>query len=159
MFWIEVENKHILFGVFYRPPNSESIYTGTIEDSIHSAVDTGINDIIITGDFNLNVLNNPSFQKVKTLCNQFALHQSINEPTHFTENSSSGIDLILVSNKYHLVLSGVGDPFLNQEVRYHCPIYGVFKFSKPKQNTYTRHIWSSGRGNYELLRQKASNTD
>ena len=159
--WIEVENKskHILFGVFYRPPNSDSIYYGTIEDSIHLAVDTGINDIIITGDFNLNVLNNPSFQKVQTLCNQFALHQSINEPTHFTEHSSSSIDLILVSNKDHLVLSGVGDPFLNQEVRYHCPIYGVFKFSKPKHNTYTRHIWSYDRGNYELLRQKATNTD
>ena len=53
----------------------------------------------------------------------------------------------------------MGDPFLNQEVRYHCPIYGVLKFSKPKQNTYTRHIWSYDRGNYELLRQKASNTD
>ena len=133
--WIEVENKHILFGVFYRPPNSESIFTGTIEDSIHSAVDTEINDIIITGDFNLNVLNNPSFQKVKTLCNQFALHQSINEPTHFTENSSSSIDLILVSNKDHLVLSRVGDPFLNQEVDITVPFTAYLNFPNTDWNS------------------------
>ena len=90
----------------------------------------------------MNVLNNQSFQKVQTLCNQFALHQSINEPTHFTEQLSSSVDLILVSDKDYLVLSRVRDPFLNQEVRYHCPIYCVFTFSKPKQNTNTQHIWS-----------------
>ena len=125
--------------MFYRPPNSDSIYYGTIEESIHLAVDNSINDIIITGDFNMNIKNNPSFQKV-----QFALHQSINEPTHFTEQLSSRIDLILVSDKDHLVLSGVGDRFLNQEVRYHCPVYCVilFTFSQPKQNTNTQHIWS-----------------
>ena len=36
----------------------------------------------------------------------------------------------------HLLLSGVGDPFLNQELRYHCPIYGIFKFSKPRVKTF-----------------------
>ena len=120
-----------MFGVFYRPPNSDSIYYGTIKDSIHLAVDTGINDIIITGDFNLNVLNNPSFQKVQTLCNQFALHQSINEPTHFTEHSSSSIDLILVSNKDHLVLSGVGDPFLIKRFDITVPFTAYLNFLNP----------------------------
>ena len=144
---------------FYRPTNLDSSYYETIEGSIHLAVDTGINDIIIAGDFNLNVQSNTYFQKVQILCNQFARHQSKNESTHITEHSSPSSNLILVSNKNHLVLSGVGDPFLNQEVLYQCPIYSMFEFSKPKQNTYTRHIWSYDRGNYELLRQKTSNTD
>ena len=71
-------------------------------------------------------------RKIESLCTQFSLHQTINQHTHFTEHSSSLIDILLVINKDHLILSGVGDPFLNQEIRYHCPIYSIFKFSKPK---------------------------
>ena len=57
--WIEIANNHkrILFGLFYRPPNSNANYYSNIEDSLSLAVDTGINDIIVTGDFNLNLLN------------------------------------------------------------------------------------------------------
>ena len=55
--WIELTLKHkyILFGLFYRPPNSDSTYFTSIEDSIHLAVDTGIQDIVVTGDFNFNM--------------------------------------------------------------------------------------------------------
>ena len=57
--WIEIANntKHALFGVYYRPPNSDSTYYTSIEDSLHLARDTGINDVIITGDFNFNLLH------------------------------------------------------------------------------------------------------
>ena len=56
----------------------------------------------------------------------------------------------------HLLLSGVGDPFLNQDLWYHCPIYGIFKFSKPKFKTFSRHVWYYERGNFNFLRDKAS---
>ena len=68
----------------------------------------------------------------------------------------NNIDIVLVSNKDHLLLSGVGDPFLNQDLRYDCPIYGIFKFSKPKFKTFSRHVWYYERGNFNLLRDKAS---
>ena len=54
--WLELTNnhKHVLFGLFYSPPNSNSNYFSDIEDSIALAVDSpGISEIIITGDFNL----------------------------------------------------------------------------------------------------------
>ena len=120
------------------------------------AVDTDISDIIITGDLNLNILSPLTSRKIEAFCSQFSLRQSITEPTHFTEHSSSLIDILLVSNKDHLILSGVGDPFLNQKVRYHCPIYGIFKFSKPKVKTFMRHICIYEQGDYDLLRDKAS---
>ena len=156
--WIELAENHtrILFGVFYRPPSSDATYFLNIEDSIALAVDTGISDIIVTGDFNLNMLNIRTSRKIESLCIQFSLYQSIDQPTHFTENSSSLIDIVLVSNKDHLLLSGVGDPFLNQDLRYHCPIYGIFKFSKPKFKTFSRHVWYYEQGNFNLLRDKAS---
>ena len=140
--WIELtlKHKHILFGVFYRPPNSEAVIFSAIEDSINLAVDSGVNDIIITGDFNLNMQNVQSARKITSLCEQLSLVQSIEEPTHFTETSSSLIDLLLVNNNEHLILSGVGDPFLHQDIRYHCPVFGVFNFRKPKCLSFKRRI-------------------
>ena len=87
------------------------------------------------------------------------MHQLLTDPSHFTEHSSSLLDLILVSNKEHLILHGVGDPFLDQQLRYHCPIYGFCKFSKPKAKAFTRHIWMYNNGNFGLLREKASSFD
>ena len=99
--WIELVNnhKHILFGLFYRPPNSDANYYTNIENSLALAVDTGISDIIITGDLNLNLLNPQTSRKIYSLCTQFSLFQSVTQPTHFTENSSSLIDVILVTIK------------------------------------------------------------
>ena len=126
--WIELslKHKHILFGVFYRPAYSEAVIFSAIEDSINLAVDSGVNDIIITGNFNLNMQNVQSARKITSLCEQLSLVQSIEEPTHFTETSSSLIDLLLVTNNEHLILSGVGDPFLHQDIRYHCPVFWSF---------------------------------
>ena len=55
------------------------------------------------------MLNIRTSRKIEALCIQFSLYQSIDQPTHFTENSPSLIDIVLVSNKDHLLLSGVGD--------------------------------------------------
>ena len=159
--WIELtlKHKHILFGLFYRPPNSDSTYFTSIEDSIHLAVDTGIQDIIVTGDFNFNMLSAQLSAKIKNLCEEFSLTQTINQPTHFTEHPSSLLDIILTSNDNHLIFSGVGDPFLSQDLRYHCPVFAVLNFSKPRGKSYVRTTWSYDRGDYNLLKQKASLTD
>ena len=53
----------------------------------------------------------------------------------------------------------MGDRFLNQELRYHCPVYGILKFSKPKFKTFLRHVWYYDRGNFNLLREKATTMD
>ena len=49
--WIEVilNKKSLLFGLFYRPPNSSADVYSNVEESISLAVDTGTSDIIITG--------------------------------------------------------------------------------------------------------------
>ena len=119
--------------MFYRPPNSDANYQTQIETSFGLATDTGITDIIITGDFNHNVLTDTSRRKVDSLCQQNSLLQCITEPTNYTEHSSSIIDLLFVSNDASLVLSGVGEPFLQQEIRYHCPIFGIFRFCKRRR--------------------------
>ena len=64
--WKEIKlsnSRKVLYGVFYRPPNSNAMYTSLIEDSIALAVDTNITDIIIMGDFNLNTMDQSHFRK------------------------------------------------------------------------------------------------
>ena len=156
--WLEVANcnRRLLFGLFYRQPSSDAEYLTYIENSIALAIDTNISDIIVTGDFNFDLLNERTSRKIESICTQYTLFQVINQPTNFTEHSATLIDILLLNNKHHLILSGVGDPFLNQELRYHCPIYGILKFSKNKIHSFTRKIWRYEQGNYELLRNKAA---
>ena len=86
--WIQIKlhNKNnVLYGVFYRPPSSDSVYNSLVEDSIGLAIDSTISDVIVTGDFNLNTLNPIQSRKVESICKQFDMTQCIEEPTHFTE--------------------------------------------------------------------------
>ena len=55
-----MKNKKLLVGTFYRPPNSTPLILADIENSIGLAIDTGIQDVVILGDFNLNFLNTQS---------------------------------------------------------------------------------------------------
>ena len=58
-------------------------------ESIDRAYNTNVQDIIITGDFNYNMFSD-SNNKMKDLLQH--------EATHFTEQSTSLIDLIIVRN-------------------------------------------------------------
>ena len=83
--WLEINirNRKILVGTFYRPPNSTPQVLTDIENSIGLAVDTGIPDIVILGDFNLNILNLQSKKKISDICQQYNLTQLIDEPTNY----------------------------------------------------------------------------
>ena len=91
--------------------------------------------------FNLDISKPSASRKVRELCQHFSLDQRINEPTHYTELSSSISDLFLTSNKNNVLLSGVGEPIFDQNIRYHCPVYCVLNFDKISTPVYPRHIW------------------
>ena len=90
---ISAHNKKYLIGTFYRPPISTSDVLLFIEDSIALSYDTNIQNIIITGDFNLDVSKQSANKKASDLCQQISLDQLIMEPAHYTEMSSSTIGL------------------------------------------------------------------
>ena len=56
-------------------------------------MDTGVNTIVVLGDFNEDELK-PQNNKMSNIFVIYNMIQFINEPTHITENSSSCIDLI-----------------------------------------------------------------
>ncbi len=58
--WVETHhnNQTILIGGFYRPPNSNNTYWSLLEESFDRAHNTSLDNIVITGDFNINTLAN-----------------------------------------------------------------------------------------------------
>ena len=76
-----------------------------------------------------------------------------------TENSDSIIDLFLVSNKNRVFLSGVGEPFLDQNIRYHSPIYCVYNFDKVITPSFSRQIYLYHRGDLQSLSHELTETD
>ena len=85
--------------------------------------------------------------------------QCIEEPTHFTENSATIIDLLFVTNKDSILTTGVGEPYLDVNIRYHCPIFAVFNFLKPKYKTFKRTTWKYEHGDYNKLRDTLENVN
>ena len=158
--WIEVSllSKKILVGIVYRPPNSGSHVIDLIENNIETALDAGINNVILCGDFNLDYNSNCS-RKLKQILELYNCNQLIAEPTHFTENSSSTLDLIITNTADSVHIAGVGENILDTTVRYHCPVFAVFKFQKPKFKSFQRRIWKYEDGNYDELRNKFLNFD
>ena len=159
--WVEifVDHKKLLIGTFYRSPNSSNDALIAIENSIGLANDTNIHDILITGDFNLDIFKPNTWSKINNLCQYFGLEQLIKEPTHYTESSSSAIDLFLTSNSNNVFLTGVGDPFLEHNIRYHCPIFCLLKFDNSAKSTFSRHIWLYDRCDFNSFRDEIQQTD
>ena len=74
--WLEVtvKNKPILVGEFYRLPNSDMAYFNLLLESIDRGYNTNISNIIITGDFNNDMLKTDS-NKIKDLIQHFNFYQ------------------------------------------------------------------------------------
>ena len=66
---------------------------------------------------------------------------------------------MLVTNPNNVLHSGVGEPFLHQDVRYHCPVFSVFKFTKPHPVSIKRRMWKYEEGNYVELKHNFNSTD
>ena len=83
-----------------------TLYLSAIEDSISLALDTQISNIIVTGDFNLNVLNQYTSNKISDICTQLSMIYTITEPTHFTKHSSSLLDVVFTSERSNILYIG-----------------------------------------------------
>ena len=148
-----------MYRVFYWPPNADSSFFSLIEDSIALARHTDISDLIVTGDFSINTCNYTQLRKIESVCSQFDLTQCIDEPTHFTENSASTIDLLFVSNTSSILTTGTGEPCLDQTIRYHVRFMESLFFLNQKHRSFKRIIWKYDTGNYKRLRHILSKAE
>ena len=158
--WVKVHAKgvNILFGVFYRPPDSENHIWDHINYSIDMAISKNIDNVVICGDLNEDQLN-PRKIKIRDICLQNSLTQIITEPTYFHESSASLLDLIMVNDSNMIAYYEVGENILGNSVRYHCPVSAIINIEKSHQKSMKRKIWQYHRGNYDSFNGELNNTD
>ena len=87
------------------------------------------NNVIITGDFNSNMLDSSgNGKKFKDLLQLDGFNNIIKSPSRVTENSSTVIDLICTNNPMKIISSGVIDICITD----HKFIYSSFKLIKSR---------------------------
>ena len=63
----------------------------------------------------------------------------------------------MVRNESNILTSGVADPFISDQIRYHCPTVVLLKFTRPTLRSYKRKIWNYARADFdkfhEILRE------
>lgn len=159
--WVEIRlnNQSYLIGGLYRPPNTGAPYFQLIEESFDRAFNSNPSNLIITGDFNINMLDNATSNKLQNIIQSYGFSQLISEPTHFTETSSSLLDLFIVNNPNSIKTSFVNDPFIPDMIRYHVPIVTILNCSKPKVSSFKRTIWQYDKGDFNEFRNILRNTN
>ena len=103
--------------------------------------------------------NNNLPNRMQNLILSYDLCQPFDELTHFTENSSTPIDLAIVNNPSNVLFSDVISPIVPNLVRFHCPILVTLKFRKSIQKTFKHEVWLYDWGNYNHYRQKLNDTN
>ncbi|KAL0869748.1 hypothetical protein ABMA27_005977 [Loxostege sticticalis] len=125
---IRLSNQTIIIGTAYRPPlQDQELFLDAITESIASF--TRADGLILLGDFNINLLEVGSrrYREFMQCIQSLNLVQLITEPTHFTDHSSTLIDVICTDMRA-----------LQVQVRYspdvgrHAMLLAEFKVKKAK---------------------------
>ena len=158
--WVKIHTKgvDILFGLFYRPPDSENYIWDHINHSIDVAMNTNIDRIVICSDINEDQLNRRKMQ-IENICLQNNLVQIINNSTFYCKTSSSLLDLVMINDPDIVIYSEVGENILDNSIRFHYPISGIINVEKCNNKTFKRKVWQYHRGNYEQYTDILWNTD
>lgn len=124
--WVKIVIDKIIyaFGIVYRPPNANiTIFLERIEEiflNIYAAYD----QIICTGDFNINMLNTDSYTTYRftTILESLNLCQIIKDPTRVTSSSISLIDLIITNLDNNLCTAIVENNQLSDHFAIKCKV-------------------------------------
>jgi Endonuclease-reverse transcriptase len=120
--------KTIIIGCIYRPPNSDVAEFNSDLDLILTMIKIKKDQLlIVTGDFNLDLLTTGTNQLVSTFVNNMSVHSlfpCIHSPTRITTGSSTLLDNIFSNNlnqefKSAIIYSDISDHF---PVAIHLPL-------------------------------------
>ena len=145
-----------LLGI-YRPPSADASVIDSLHLFISNLKPKNLANLIICGDFNIDP-NIPSGSLQSTLSQlmlDFNLTQTVSEPTRIGPNSSSTIDLVLLSNHYSLSACDVLPPLDSSDhhsVRTKIKLSAKVKRSSPP----TKKIWLYSRADLTLARSLLS---
>ena len=113
MQWLLVKNKHcknIIIVNCYRPPaGNVSAFIKTLETKL-LGIDRGKYDVFVTGDMNIDLINNNcnNSKLLKSSMEELGFSQYIKKPTRYGQNKNTLLD-VLFSNSLFIANSGVCD--------------------------------------------------
>ena len=116
----------------YRPPNGKANeFTNALRDII-SVNSFTYRDTVITGDFNLCLLNEEQSQLTSNfinMMNSFFFRPIITRPTQFTDTTATVIDHIWVN-----MADAMDGCILFSDITDHCPIFCRFNSPNKAEN-------------------------
>lgn len=122
--WIEIKlnNRHIVIGVVYRPPNVHYSSLSSLDDSLSAFMPLS-DEIILLGDLNINMLkpNLPAYNFLNDILQTYNLKQIVTEPTRIANQTSSLIDIIASTKIEHITKTGtVHMPTVSDHLLIYC---------------------------------------
>nr|CAI5834332.1 unnamed protein product [Callosobruchus analis] len=134
-----VSNKRFIVGVLYKPPSyPDSEFIAELED-VFNDICPKYDYIICTGDFNIDIscLERNNTRLLIHLLESYELQQLIDEPTRYTSNSTSIIDLIICSKELDVFNKQVSvDAVIADHNLISCKFKTQTALTKPKVYSY-----------------------
>nr|CAI5834113.1 unnamed protein product [Callosobruchus analis] len=124
---LNLNNRNIIFATIYRPPGYTNIRNFLDEfDEIVSSFSMECDHLIITGDFNINMmlLDNLHVISFTDTLSSYSLNQIVTQPTRIGLTNASLLDLIICSSNLETVSSEV---ITDVDIADHFWIDSVFK--------------------------------
>ena len=138
---IKLKNRSLILAVVYRPP---SVPVSSLEyiDSNLFDLASDVDDVIVLGDFNVNLLKPaiPGGRKIRELCDIHDLEQLVDRPTYICNNAESILDLVMVRQRHKVKYI---DQVIQPGISHHNFIFLVYDEFVPKHtaNYVTTRNW------------------
>ena len=98
-------------------------------------------DVILAGDFNINLLDFDTNEKVQNFVNlmfRFGMIPTISKPTRATRQTASTIDHIITNSIIH---TGFKSGIIKTDISDHFPIFFCYKYIAEKEDTKKEFIY------------------
>jgi hypothetical protein len=124
-----------------------------LQASYKLALNQGIRDIILVGDFNADISSNTEAGKqLDIFLSTNNLFQHITEPTRIVDDGEGTKLDLLITNHRNVVLKTESLDRLHTND--HNTISGLLQFKTHKALAYTRQMWDFGKANFDNFREE-----
>ena len=141
---LEITNeklKNIILNLTYRPPNGRVKEFEKHLNKMRSTNDILKKEVIMAGDFNMNLLDFEQNNKVQNVLNIMFGHSMmpvINKPTRVTKNAATAIDHIFINS---VTTTKFKTGIIKSDISDHFPIFFVADYNIHIKETKKRFIF------------------
>ena len=130
-----------MLNLVYRPPNGDHKELENYFKSSLSKQEISHKDVVLAGDFNINLLDFDKSKKVQNFVNlmfRFGMIPTINKPTRVTRNTLTAIDHIITNSIMH---TGFKSGIIKTDISDHFPILFCYKHIAEKEDANKAFIY------------------